>query len=71
LVEHKRNAFVRHLTKKMLAYALGRELRFPDERTIQLIVEGLQAENQGMKSLIHSIVLSEPFRMRMNPEVTT
>jgi hypothetical protein len=71
LLEDKKTGFTRHLTKKILSYALGRELRFPDERPVQSIVSQLEGENSGMRSLIYEIVLSEPFRYRMNPTSST
>ena len=58
---------MRHLIKKMLAYALGRELTFPDERPVELIFRRLESGDFGAATLIHEIVLSEPFRYRMNP----
>jgi len=67
LVEEKNDAFVRHLASKMLSYAIGRDLIFSDERSIQGIIRNLDTNKFRAKSLIHSIVLSEPFRMRKNP----
>ena len=67
LVGKKADTFTRHLTTKMLAYALGRELRFPDERPVQLILKSLKQHGYGAKVLVHEIVLSEPFRYKMDP----
>ena len=68
LVDQKGSVFLRHLTRRLLVYALGRELTFPDERPVQLILERLQRDGHaGAKALIHGIVLSEPFRYRMEP----
>ena len=47
--------------------ALGRELRFPDERPVQLILKSLKQHGYGAKVLVHEIVLSEPFRYKMDP----
>jgi hypothetical protein len=68
LIEDKMETFVRHLSTKMLAYALGRELEFPDERPMQLILKNLKKQGFGAKALIHEVVLSEPFRFKMDPE---
>jgi hypothetical protein len=68
LMEDKKEAFIRHLTSKMLAYALGRDLVFPDERAVQLILKQLKTDEYRAASLIRSILLSEPFRYRMNPK---
>ncbi|MFP6584194.1 MAG: DUF1592 domain-containing protein, partial [Candidatus Hydrogenedentota bacterium] len=70
LVEQKSDAFTRHLTRKMLAYALGRELRFPDERSIYTILDQLKADDFRAKTLIHAIIDSEAFRTRKNPQET-
>ena len=67
LVRQKKSAFLRHLTRKMLSYALGRELRFPDERTVHAIHRKLENGDGGARTLIHEVVLSEPFRYRKNP----
>lgn len=67
LVERKSEAFIRHLTKKMLAYALSRELKFPDERAVQTILVRLAKNENRTATLIREVVLSEPFRYRLNP----
>ena len=67
LVEMKGRTFIRHLTKKVLAYALGRELAFPDERSLQVILERLEGDGYQATTLIHEVVLSEAFRYRKNP----
>lgn len=69
LIEQKGPSFVRHLLKRMLVYALGRELKFPDERPVQLIFRRLENDGYGAATLIREIVLSEPFRYRMNPRM--
>jgi hypothetical protein len=71
LLRAKKTEFIRHLTKKMLAYSLGRELKFPDERSVYGIVAQLEDTDLGAKQLIHEVVLSEPFRYRMNPSYET
>jgi len=62
LVEQKGRAFVRHLTRRLLSYALGRELVFPDERAVEGILNQLEQDGFGAKTLVRAIVLSEPFR---------
>lgn len=68
LVEQKGPAFVRHLTRRLLSYSLGRELAFPDERTVEGILDQLEQDEFGAKTLVRAIVVSEPFRFRKNPE---
>lgn len=58
----RREEFLRHLTGKVLAYALGRTLQEGDECTVQKILAALEKENWGARSLIREVVLSLPFR---------
>lgn len=68
LVNEKKDDFLRHLTRKLLAYALGRELQFSDERAVHEIMEHLKTNGLGARTLIHRVVLSEPFRFRRLPK---
>ena len=67
LVEQKGRTFVRHLTRRLLSYALGRELAFPDERVVEGILEQLERDGFGARTLVRAIVASEPFRFRNFP----
>ena len=67
LLEEKSNTFIRHLTEKVLSYALSRDLTFFDERSVYSILQQLENENFQARTLINEIVLSEPFRYRKNP----
>ncbi len=68
LLNEKSNAFIRHLTEKMMSYALSRDLIFSDERSIFNIISKLEQNDFRAKILIHEIVLSEPFRLRKNDD---
>ncbi|UUO05934.1 DUF1588 domain-containing protein [Blastopirellula sp. J2-11] len=61
LLENKEQ-FVRHLTQKMLGYALARGLQASDVATVESIVERLQANEYRSQELVLAIVTSEPFR---------
>lgn len=63
LATHK-DAFVRNLTRKMLAYALGRSLADRDDCLIQEIAEQLAAKEFGAQTLVKEIVMSPQFRNR-------
>ncbi|MDZ4783801.1 MAG: DUF1588 domain-containing protein [Planctomycetia bacterium] len=54
--------FTRHLTEKMLGYALARGLQPNDLCTAENIVERLPASEYKSQELVLGIVLSEPFR---------
>jgi hypothetical protein len=63
LLERK-DEFVRHLTTKMLGYALGRGLTVEDRCTVEDIVQKVKAGEYRSHVLITEIVLSVPFRYR-------
>ena len=63
LLENKRQ-FVRHLTEKMLGYALARGLRPADLATVETIVARLEANDYRAQELVLGIVASTPFRMK-------
>ena len=56
--------FRRCLTKKLMTYALGRELGFSDRPAIARIMTESAAQGNGLRSLIHLIVASETFSTR-------
>jgi len=61
LLERKTD-FVRHLTSKLLGFALGRALQDGDQCTVQRLVDTLEKDNYHARTLIREIVLSVPFR---------
>lgn len=63
LLERKQE-FARHLSRKVLGYALGRSLEDPDSCTIESLVTSLEDNGYQMQTLIEQIVLSTPFRNR-------
>ena len=58
----RRQVFLRHLTSKMLGYALGRGLTRSDFCTVDQILEQLEKDQYRAQALIRGIVLSVPFR---------
>jgi hypothetical protein len=58
----KKDQFIRHLTSKMLGYALGRGLTIEDSCTVDQIVAELEKNDFKAHTLIQGIVLSVPFR---------
>ncbi|MDC0369463.1 DUF1592 domain-containing protein [Opitutales bacterium] len=58
----EKNRFVRGLSGHLLAFGLGRELNPSDSLALDEIVESVEGENYSMKSLIHAVVKSKPFR---------
>ena len=60
--------FLRTVTEKLLAYALGRELHFYDAPTVRQIVREAGGEDARWTSVIMGVVTSAPFQMRRVPE---
>ena len=58
----KKDDFVRHLTGKVLGYALGRNLQDGDSCTVQKLAQTLEKDGFKARSLIREVVLSIPFR---------
>jgi hypothetical protein len=61
---NNKEQFARHLTEKMLGYALARGLEPHDLCTVEKIVERLQASEYRARELVLGIVASEPFRRK-------
>ena len=62
LLERK-DEFVRHLTGKLLGYALGRSLEDADDCTISRIARRVADDDYSSRTLVREVVLSDPFRM--------
>jgi hypothetical protein len=58
----KKADFLRHLTGKVLGYALGRSLQDGDSCTIQQLTDRIEKDNYRARTLFREIVLSVPFR---------
>jgi hypothetical protein len=56
-----RQAFAHCLTEKLLSYALGRELGFSDREAVQEIARHTADEGNGLRTLIHEIVVHRTF----------
>jgi len=58
----RQDQFVRNLSERMLAFALGRELKHYDEGPILKIIDALENNQYSGRALIEEVVLSYPFR---------
>ena len=56
------NEVLTHLTRKMLSYALGRQLEHYDEAAVQKIVAAVIADDWKMQNLVLEVVKSYPFQ---------
>ena len=66
----RKKQFVRHLTAKMLGYALGRGLSNEDHGTVDDIVDRLEANDYSSHTLVLGIVRSVPFRYKSGTDPT-
>ncbi len=64
LLEHKKEQFSENITRKVLAYSLGRYLEFTDAQTVQTITDSFRKDGYRMRGLIETVVLSEAFRRK-------
>jgi mono/diheme cytochrome c family protein len=58
------NRLCETVTKKLLTFAMGRELGFSDRAVVERIVSESAKEGYGMRDLIHLVVESEVFRSK-------
>jgi hypothetical protein len=63
LLAHKED-FIRNLTEKMLAYALGRGLEYYDQPIVQQIADDLSKNDYSSARLVIDIAQSYPFGNR-------
>jgi hypothetical protein len=68
LLEKRRTDFVRNLSRKLLGYGLGREIKRPDLCVVQDCVADLEKGDYRATRLLESIVLSYPFLHRNQKE---
>jgi len=60
--QHYADEFIRNVTQRLTAFALGRALKPQDEGLIRRLLAELKNNDQRADALIESIVLSEAFR---------
>lgn len=59
--EHRQKDFIDNISRKLLAFALGRSLQLSDEPTIERIEIGLKANGYRFTPLVETIVTSPQF----------
>jgi hypothetical protein len=68
--DHRQDNFVDNLSRKLVAYALGRSLQLSDEGLIDTMKANLKAKDYRFSALVETIVLSPQFRDRRAALVT-
>ncbi len=66
--EHRQNDFLDNLSRKLLAYALGRSLMLSDETTVEQMRGALGKNEYRFASLVETIVTSPQFVNKRNPD---
>ncbi|QDV57427.1 DUF1592 domain-containing protein [Rosistilla oblonga] len=67
LRETRGTMFVTELTRRLMTYALGRELTRQDECVVEDIVAATEADGWKFRDIATAIVLSKPFRYQTAP----
>ena len=68
--DNRQDNFVDNISRKLLAYALGRSLQLSDEALIEKMKTNLAANGYRFRSLVETIVLSPQFRDQRVATVT-
>lgn len=66
----KKDAFAKNLSKKMLGYALGRTIRFKDQKTLQALRNNLIENNFDTTEFLFGVANSFPFRYKKSDTIT-
>lgn len=64
LLTERQNDFCRAFVIRLLTYALGRRLELSDESAVADLYKNFQSQNFGVRDVVKSVVLSEPFRTK-------
>lgn len=67
LLAERTGDLANQLTRKMLSYALGRQLEYYDEATVADLKRRLQSDDRRLRSLIAAIVQSDTFQQKQLP----
>lgn len=69
IITQRKDQFLRNLTEQLFLYALGRELDWYDDLTLNSVHEGVVKDQGRFSRLILGIVQSAPFQNRRNAQV--
>ena len=64
LISQEDEAFARSLTEALIEYGLGRPYGFTDYDLAEHIIASAESDSFGVRSFIHALVQSEPFRQK-------
>jgi hypothetical protein len=66
VLDRRADDLTRNVITRLLAFALGRELRFTDEATVLELMEQAKRDGYQARTLLHHLVRSAPFREQNN-----
>ncbi len=69
LLKYHRDDIARQLIRKMLSYALGRQLEYFDEKAVESILSKTKKKGYRFEPLIEEIASSYPFQYKKNPDL--
>jgi hypothetical protein len=65
----KKEQFARSFAEKLLMYAIGRGIEFPDKCAVDEIMKSAAKEDYRFSSIVEAIVHSTPFQKMRNVEM--
>ena len=68
IVGEKLDDLARQITRKMLSYALGRQLEYYDVPAVRKILKVFKEDNYRLQTLLREVCSSYPFKYRKNRE---
>ena len=68
ILEERFEDLLNQTVRKMLAYALGRQLEYYDEAVVREIIVDTQGDGGRLQEIIQSIVTSDTFQMKQLPK---
>ena len=68
ILEERFEDLLNQTVRKMLAYALGRQLEYYDEAVVREIIVDTQGDGGRLQEIIQSIVTSDSFQMKQLPK---
>ena len=68
LLKSRKDDLRKQLVRKLLAYALGRQLEYYDEATIREVSQKVKASEDRFHTVMFEITSSDAFQMKLNPK---
>lgn len=67
ILEERAEDLLRQAVRKMLAYALGRQLEYYDEAVVRDIMSATEPDGGRLQDIIQAIIRSDTFQMKQTP----